>query len=146
MRRAWLLLLVACHGAIDGPSSPDDAASIDDPPADAAAVDAAEADATVDAAPPDATVDARLPDARPPDGRDQTVALFSGAHVYFGAENRRQLDAAVELPGADAQYRNLTLTLALRCPNGGCDWWDRHGHLSIMAGDREVEILLFVTP
>ena len=147
MRCAWLLLLVACHGAIDGPSSPDDAARVDEP-TDAARIDAAAVDATVDAAPPapDATVDARLPDARPPDGRDQTVALFSGAHVYFGAENRRQLDAAVELPAADAQYRNLTLTLALRCPGGGCDWWDRHGHLSIMAGDREVEILRFVTP
>jgi hypothetical protein len=93
-------------------------------------------------------------DAGPPprvDGPNEDRALFSGAHVYFGAENRREIDADVELPPDGYQYSNIRLTLALRCPQGGCDHWDRHGHLSLVLDSgtdhaREVELLRFVTP
>lgn len=85
-------------------------------------------------------------------GEDVTVTAFSGEHVYFGAENRRTVDAEVSFPDAGQHFSSVTLRLGLRCPTGGCDWWDRLGHLSIVrpgeGGDDavELEIARFITP
>src|SRR5262249_26491767 len=90
--------------------------------------------------------DAAPPDARPP-AVDADLTIFDGAYVYFGSENHRQIDTDVTLPAAGGLYRAITLDLALRCPpSGGCDWWDRHGHLALVRGGHEIELLRFVTP
>ncbi len=88
-------------------------------------------------------------------GADATVVGFDDAHVYFGAENRRTVDQAVSFPAAGQRYASVTLQLGLGCPDGGCDWWDRLGHLSlVVAGagtpepedDVELELARFITP
>jgi hypothetical protein len=110
---------------------------------DAAAV------STVDAAPgsPDAAAPGG-PDASPgTDGPDAVIKVFDGTHVYFGEGGSREVDLAAELPAAGLRYRSIIMEMALRCPaNGGCDWWDRHGHISVMVDGKEVEVLRFVTP
>ena len=95
--------------------------------------------------------DGDIPD--PPirmDGVDETRALFDGTWVYFNPDDRRQIDQDVDLPEDMYQDREIRLTFALRCPQGGCDPWDRHGHISILAdvnGERrELELMRFVTP
>lgn len=82
-----------------------------------------------------------------PVGTDTTVVGFDGEHVYFGGDpNRRTVDKAVTFPAPDLRYSRITLNLGLRCPSGGCDWWDRLGHLSIVSGETEIEIARFITP
>ena len=80
-------------------------------------------------------------------GADVTVTAFDGEHVYFaGEDNRRTVDAEVSFPTPGLTYERVTLRLGLRCPTGGCDWWDRLGHLSIVDGDTELEVARFITP
>jgi hypothetical protein len=81
-------------------------------------------------------------------GTDTTVVAFDGEHVYFGGEpNRRTVDKDVTFPAPELRYSSVTLKLGLRCPPmGGCDWWDRLAHLSIVQGESEIEIARFVTP
>jgi Peptide-N-glycosidase F, C terminal len=115
------------------------------PAADAPAV--IDAEIVIDSAPGAIDAPAGPPDAAVP-APDADVAVFAGAYVYFkGADNHRQIDAPVKLPPAGGRYKSITLDLALTCPaSGGCDWWDRHGHLSILQGNQELELLRFVTP
>jgi hypothetical protein len=123
------------------------ACSDDKPPA-GETPDAADV-STVDAAPgaPDAAAPGG-PDAGPgTDGPDAVIKVFDGTHVYFGEGGSREVDLAAELPAAGLRYRSIIMEMALRCPaNGGCDWWDRHGHISVMVDGKEVEVLRFVTP
>lgn len=90
--------------------------------------------------------------APPPIGVDTSVTAFAGEHVYFGDPNRRSVDAAVTFPAAELRYSSVTLHLGLRCPTGGCDWWDRLGHLALVRPDPgggdpvELELARFVTP
>jgi hypothetical protein len=86
-------------------------------------------------------------------GVDGTVVAFAAAHVYFNADNRRTVDAPVTFPAAGLRYRKVTLHLKLSCPTGGCDFWDRLGHLSLVrpaptaGGDPvELELARFITP
>ncbi|MCB9559581.1 MAG: hypothetical protein H6709_19820 [Kofleriaceae bacterium] len=85
-------------------------------------------------------------------GADVTVTAFDGEHVYFGTENRRTVDAPVSFPAPGQRYERVTLHLAVRCPTGGCDWWDRLGRLSLVypgatpEEDRELELARFITP
>lgn len=88
-------------------------------------------------------------------GEDATVVAFDATHVYFGAENRRTVDVPVSFPAAGLRYESVTLSFALGCPTGGCDWWDRLGHLSIVTAgadtpapedDVELEVARFITP
>jgi hypothetical protein len=141
-------------GADDASDESDESEEQDEgePQRDASAPDE---DAGDEPSAPDAAVMDSGADEPPPrmDGPNEERALFSGAHVFFtGSDNRRELDADVELPPDAYQYSDIQLTLSLRCPaGGGCDHWDRHGHLSIVLDDgsergREVEILRFVTP
>jgi Peptide-N-glycosidase F, C terminal/Peptide-N-glycosidase F, N terminal len=94
------------------------------------------------------------PDAAPPDaaiGTDQTVTAFEQAWVSFTPENHRTIDAQVSFPPAGPDYDQITLHLALGCPDDNCDYWDRLGWLSVVqdAGtdqERQIEVLRFVTP
>jgi hypothetical protein len=79
-------------------------------------------------------------------GTDTTVTAFSGTWVHFGDPNTRQVDAPVAFPAPGQRWKKVTLHLSLSCPTGGCDWWDRLGHLSIMQGKLEVEVARFITP
>ncbi|HVK73387.1 MAG TPA: peptide-N-glycosidase F-related protein [Kofleriaceae bacterium] len=84
-------------------------------------------------------------------GASTTVVAFDGEHVYFGGEpNRRNVDKEVTFPAPGLRYSKITLRLGLRCPTGGCDWWDRLGHLSLVkpgAGETvELELARFITP
>ena len=65
-------------------------------------------------------------------GADTTVTAFSGEHVYFGDPNRRTVDAPLTFPAPGLRYSAVTLHLGLRCPTGGCDWWDRLGRLALV--------------
>ena len=80
-------------------------------------------------------------------GPTTTVVALAGEHVYFGDPNRRAVDVAVTFPPAGLRYTKVTLRLGLRCPSpGGCDWWDRLGHLALVRGDSALELARFVTP
>jgi hypothetical protein len=81
-----------------------------------------------------------------PIGATTTVTAFDGEHVYFGEPNRRTVDVEVTFPAPELRYSRVTLRLALRCPTGGCDWWDRLGRLSLVLPDGELELARFVTP
>ncbi len=127
------VLVAACGDGIAPPPTIDPDAAVAPPATDP------------DAAPPS------VPDAAPPidaagPGADETVIALSGEHVYFGAENRREVDVSVQFPPAGPTYERITLHLGLGCPSGGCDWWDRLGWLSIVDGDDQIEVLRFITP
>ncbi len=88
-------------------------------------------------------------------GTDTTVVAFEGEHVYFaGADNRRQASKEVTFPARAQRYSRVTLRLGLRCPSGGCDWWDRLAHLSLVVPgpgpngeiETELELARFITP
>jgi len=84
-------------------------------------------------------------------GEDQTVVAFDGEHIYFGGENRRSVDINVTFPDDGALYDSVRLSIALRCPNDRCDWWDRLGWLSLVQNpgaedETEIELSRFITP
>jgi hypothetical protein len=84
-------------------------------------------------------------------GSDEVVELFVQEHVYFGDEDRRQIDVQIELPPPDLTYESVQLGIVLGCPNDLCDWWDRVGFIGVVhdAGtDTEsvTEVARFVTP
>jgi hypothetical protein len=79
-------------------------------------------------------------------GEDTTVVAFDDEWIHFGDPNTRQVDKPVTFPAPGQSYEKITLTIALACPAGGCDWWDRHGHISIVDGEQEIELARFVTP
>ncbi|HFE45307.1 MAG TPA: hypothetical protein ENJ18_07400 [Nannocystis exedens] len=82
-------------------------------------------------------------------GEDAQVQIFADEHVYFGDENRRQIDVEVALP-ASGEYDEITLDFALNCPNGLCDHWDRYGTIGVVRwpgaeDEGYVEIARFIT-
>ncbi len=86
-------------------------------------------------------------------GEDVSVVAFDGQHMYWTADddNQREADIEVEFPGAGDGYSAITLELGVRCPDGGCDYWDRYGSIAVVesAGtddERLVEVARFVTP
>ena len=84
-------------------------------------------------------------------GDDVTITAFSEEHIYFGAENRRQVDVEVSFPPAEQLFESVRLNFSLGCPNDNCDDWDRYGTLGLVeaAGtedERFVELQRFVTP
>lgn len=87
----------------------------------------------------------------PPIGEDTSITAFDQAHVYFGAENMRQIDVALSFPPAELAYESITLEITLGCPNGLCDWWDRKGFIGIVEDpgseqERILEVARFMTP
>ena len=95
---------------------------------------------------------------KPPElepGPDVVITAFDQAHVYFSGweegQNFRSIDTDVEFPSADLGYENIGLYITLRCPDGGCDFWDRFATLGIVenAGtddERVIEVARFITP
>ena len=88
-------------------------------------------------------------------GPDASVTAFDGTPVYFlgweDGQNQRQVDVELEFPAAELGYEAATLELGLRCPEGGCDWWDRAGYIGVVEGagtenERVLEVARFMTP
>ncbi len=88
-------------------------------------------------------------------GEDAAVRIVEDAHVFWlgweDGENRREVDFEVQLPPSGPVYERVTLSLALSCPDGACDWWDRRGSLGLVENpgsedERVLEILRFITP
>ncbi len=88
-------------------------------------------------------------------GPDSSVVAFEAAHVFWSGwdegQNNRALDVDLVFPDAELAYTSATLHLALSCPDGACDWWDRKGSIGIVEGagtedERLIEIARFVTP
>jgi hypothetical protein len=93
----------------------------------------------------------------PPAAGDVTVTAFSGTSIHFaGMDNKRVVDAPVTFPDASASYQSITLNLALRCPQGGCDPYDRRAFVGVVRKvpgkdpgtmvDAVTEVLRFMTP
>lgn len=86
----------------------------------------------------------------PSAGPDATVTPFEKAPMFFGGgTDKRHIDATAKFPEVGA-YTSVTLHLALTCPAGGCDPWDRVGSLGVVreegATTTVIEIARFVTP
>ncbi|MEL6347074.1 MAG: peptide-N-glycosidase F-related protein [Myxococcota bacterium] len=86
-----------------------------------------------------------------PFGEDQTITVFDAEYVYFGDENRRQVDIPITFPDDTATYSQITGRFSLTCPNDRCDWWDRYATFGVVfdAGTDDeafVEIDRFITP
>lgn len=92
-------------------------------------------------------------DGAPFAGKDATVTAFDETPVYFtGDDNQRTVDAPASFP-KDGAYSKITLHLALACPSGGCDPWDRFGSLGLVThkgedggADTVIELARFITP
>jgi hypothetical protein len=86
-------------------------------------------------------------------GADADVTAFDKTPVYFtGSDNQRVVDAPVSFPATGA-YQQIMLHLALACPMGGCDVYDRFGTLGLVTKkgqdggpDTVVELARFITP
>jgi hypothetical protein len=91
--------------------------------------------------------------AMPFPGVDATVTPFDKTPIYFtGDDNQRQVDVDASFP-SEGEYATITLHLALSCPSGGCDPWDRFGSLGLVAAkgangdpDTVIELMRFITP
>lgn len=89
----------------------------------------------------------------PTPGADAVVTPFDKTHVFFtGDDNKRSVDAQAAFP-ADGAYAQILLHLALDCPQGGCDSWDRFASLGLVAAkgengapDKVIEIARYITP
>ncbi|MEZ4384982.1 MAG: peptide-N-glycosidase F-related protein [Nannocystaceae bacterium] len=82
-------------------------------------------------------------------GDDALIPVFTAEHVYFGGENRRQVDVTVDLP-ADGEFDQILLNFALDCPNDLCDHWDRYGTFGVVRwpgaeDEGYVELARFIT-
>ncbi len=86
-------------------------------------------------------------------GEDKTVSVFTKEEVSFtGAANLRVVDKAGTFPDKGT-YQSIILHLALECPAGKCDAWDRFGTLGVVTkkgdkpeNDTVVEVARFITP
>ncbi len=97
--------------------------------------------------------DAAVTDGSSDVGADTTVDAFVKQHIYFtSSENKRTADAEAAFP-TSGSYQSIILHLALECPDGTCDAWDRFGTLGIVTqkgdkpeNDTVIEVARFMTP
>jgi len=133
-------------------SVPDQSVEMDAQRSDAAmTTDAQSPGLIMDSATPmaDASLDGSV---GPRPGPDQTITGFDDEHVFFGGENRREVDAVVNFPDLSLAYEEVIMRFRLKCPpDGGCDWWDRKGWLGLVLNpgtedESVVELWRFITP
>ncbi len=140
-----LALALACNGdAAESTATAGAGAATTDGSSTATATTATTLDASSTAAAESTTTGA---DVLP--GVDAEIPLFVGEHIYFGDENHRQADVQVSLP-VDGAYAKITLDLALGCPDGLCDHWDRYGTIGVVQDpgtdhERFIEVARFIT-
>ncbi len=80
-----------------------------------------------------------------------TVTALDRVDQYFGAEDRRTVDATALLPEVSC-WQQIFMEIRLECPaSGRCDAWDRTASVALLAdpGDPEggmVELARYITP
>ncbi len=89
----------------------------------------------------------------PQAGADVSISAFAAQHAYYVSadDNQREADVEVEFPAADEGYAAIALEVAVSCPEGGCDFWDRYASIAVVDNpgaddERVIEIARFVTP
>ncbi|MDD4747679.1 MAG: peptide-N-glycosidase F-related protein [Salinivirgaceae bacterium] len=74
-----------------------------------------------------------------------TFVLYNGVQHNFGSAGQTHFNT-VYMPEDLSKYSQITLSLDLRCPSGGCDPWDQPGMLYIQKDGLAFEIMRYVTP
>ena len=74
--------------------------------------------------------------------QDFTVNAFADAH-HTGANTINQ---NFTFPSDVSMYDSITMNVALTCPPGGCDPWDRIAWIKVIDGSEEYEIGRYATP
>ena len=78
---------------------------------------------------------------------DTTIVAFDAVHQFFGdlGNNRTVIDT-IQFPESNSNFSEITMSVNLECPNGGCDPWDRKAKISVMHLEEWYEIGRYVTP
>jgi len=75
--------------------------------------------------------------------QDLTINTFS-TETHTGAATINQ---DFTFPSDVSLYNQITMEIALTCPAGGCDPWDRYAHIKLVTlGGEKLEIGRYVTP
>ena len=78
---------------------------------------------------------------------DTTIVAFDNVHQFFGGSgNNRTVIDTIQFPDSNSEYSEITMTVSLECPAGGCDPWDRKAKISVMHLNNWFEIGRYVTP
>jgi len=78
---------------------------------------------------------------------DTTIVAFDNIHQFFGGSgNNRTVIDTIQFPDSNAEYSEIIMTVALECPTGGCDPWDRKAKISVLHLNDWFEIGRYVTP
>ncbi len=78
---------------------------------------------------------------------DTTIVAFDNVHQFFGGSgNNRTVIDTIQFPDSNSEYSEIIMTVALECPTGGCDPWDRKAKISVMHLNNWFEIGRYVTP
>ena len=78
---------------------------------------------------------------------DTTIVAFDNVHQFFGGSgNNRTVIDTIQFPDSNSEYSEIIMTVALECPTGGCDPWDRKAKISVMHLNDWFEIGRYVTP
>lgn len=78
---------------------------------------------------------------------DTTIVALSSVHHSFGnSGNNRVINDLIQFPQSNAEYSEITMSINLQCPNGGCDPWDRKAQISVEHLNNWFEIGRYVTP
>lgn len=83
-------------------------------------------------------------------GDTTTVYTFIEQNHNFGSAGREHTETFT-FPDGSVDYNQITLEYIMSCPPGGCDPWDRIGHLSVVITHEDsteelIEIARIVTP
>ena len=78
---------------------------------------------------------------------DTTIVALNRVHHSFGnSGNNRVIIDTLQFPQDINSYSEITMSVNLECPNGGCDPWDRKAQISIYNFNDWFEIGRYVTP
>ena len=78
---------------------------------------------------------------------DTTIVAFESVHQSFGnlGNNRTVIDT-IRFPQSNIGFSDITMSVSLECPTGGCDPWDRKAKIDVMHLNQWFEIGRYVTP
>ena len=78
---------------------------------------------------------------------DTTIVAFDAVHQSFGnLGNNRSITQLIQFPNSNSTYSDIMMNVSLKCPDGGCDPWDRKAKVSIEHLEDWFEIGRYVTP
>ena len=73
---------------------------------------------------------------------DMILTTFDEEEITGGGSSKKDFTFPADLSG----YDSISMKIALTCPPGGCDPWDRFGKLQVEKDGEKIEIGRFVTP